>query len=69
MSSWKKTANPFLFAFLRLIFAFFMHHYRVRLLGRYGRYRGGHVAKDHGQDSKPGHCDQDWAFMVHALTR
>ena len=31
--------------------------------------RGGHAADDHGQDSNPGHCDQDGSYMVRALTR
>ena len=37
--------------------------------GRYGRPRGEHAADDHGQDSNPGHCDQDGSYMVRALTR
>ena len=34
---------------------------------RYGRERGGYAAKDHGQESNPGCCGQDWALMVRAL--
>ena len=35
--------------------------------GRYGRERGGHAARDHGQLSNPGRCGKDWALIVHTL--
>ena len=44
-----------------------MLYYKVGYTERYGRLRGGHAAKSHGQESNPDRCDQDWALKVRAL--